>query len=584
MRSIRLMFLLTLVSLAAEDRGLPGGGVDLAAFSVPTAWAGEDGLAGKVAVAGQDFAEALRVKVAAATPEKPWSASISVALESGEVKPGDRILVTYMARRSDGGEGRAVAKVQLKDTAHTMIGMTDGATFGGRWVRVNQPFIAEVGAAKGAAELTLFLGEREQTVEIAAVRVLDYGPGMDLAELPRQRQSYPGREADAPWRKKALERISEIRMAEQAVRVLDRDEQPLANTEITVELERHAFGFGSCVTRGLLTAETEDGRRYREIVAETFSRVVFENDFKPDSFPHDAAGVAELEKAMGWLEAEGISIRGHYLMQDAVDAWVRQRLGDPGKLEAELLASVRERIAFAGSRVMEWDVINHPVAWEGAEMLHAKGPPMDRLAVKVLREARQLTKLPMCVNEDQIFRPGPQQDKTYELLGGMKRDGVRVDGLGNQAHFHSSFLPGPEYLLEVTDRFAKVVPKQVITEFDVVTQGDGELAADYLRDCLIACFSHPAYDAFLLWGFWEGSHWQPDAALWRKDWSPRPAARVWEEWVGKRWHTRETLTTDGQGVARWRGFKGTYTVVAAGGKSPVFTPGGPESPAAVAFR
>ncbi|MES2474817.1 MAG: endo-1,4-beta-xylanase [Verrucomicrobiota bacterium] len=585
MRIFRLLLLLTLALNAFADPPFPEGGVDLTKSStLPTTWAGQDGRSEKVVVSGQAFAEALRVKVAAATPEKPWSASITVALEAGEVAVGDRLLITYMARRSDGGEGRVVAKAQLAAPAYTLIGMTEAARFGGDWVRVNQPFIAEIGAAKGAAEVSLFLGEREQTVEIAAIRVLNYGPNMDLAKLPRQKQSYPGREADAPWRKQALERISEIRMADQALRVVGADGQPLANAEVIVELDRHAFGFGSCVTRGLLTAETEDGRKYREIVARTFSRVVFENDLKPDTFPHDAVGISELEKSMDWLKAQGISIRGHYLMQEAVDGWTRERLGDPAKLENDLLESVRERIAFAGNKVMEWDVINHPVAWEGAEMLAAKGPPCDTFAEKVFREARQQTSLPMCINEDQIFRPGPQQDKTYELLGNLKRDGVRVDGLGNQAHFHSSYLPSPEYLLEVTDRFAKVVPKQVITEFDVVTLGDEELAADYLRDCLIACFSHPAYDGFLLWGFWENSHWLPDAALWRKDWSRRPAARMWEEWIGQRWHTRETLTTDGQGIVRWRGFKGSYTVTAGGVKSAPCVPGDTASPGTVTLR
>ena len=256
-----------------------------------------------------------------------------------------------------------------------------------------------------------------------------------------------------------------------------------------------------------------------------------------------------------------------------MDGWSRERLGDPGKLKADLLASVRERIAFAGDRVTEWDVINHPVAWQGAELCGQKGSPLATLGMEVFREARALTKLPMVINEDQLFRPGPQQDRTFELLEKLKRDGVRVDGLGNQAHFHSSFLPSPEDLLRVTDRFAAVVPKQVITEYDIVTNGDDALAADYLRDSLIACFSHPAYDGFLLWGFWEGAHWLPEAALWRKDWSIRPIGTVWEEWVGKTWHTRVELKSDATGMVTWRGFKGTYRLKLDGKETLPFKPG-----------
>ncbi len=410
----------------------------------------------------------------------------------------------------------------------------------------------------------------------AAIEPLPTG-GIDLAKLPQPKEAYAGREVDAPWRKAALDRIEKFRKADMAVQLTGADGKPLPNTTVVVELERHQFGFGSCVTRGMLTKEGPDGDRYRDIAQRTFSRVVFENDLKPDSFPHDDKGRAELEQSLAWLKANDISIRGHYLMQEAVDGWSRDRLGDPAKLKAELLASVRERITTLGERVVEWDVINHPIAWQGAEMFGQKGPPLDTLSMDVFREARTLTKLPLCINEDQLFRPGPQQDKTFALLEKLKRDGVRVDGLGNQAHFNCSFLPSPEDLLRVTDRFTAVVPKQVVTEFDIVANGDDSLAADYLRDSLIACFSHPAYDGFLLWGYWEGSHWLPEAALWKKNWTPKANALVWEDWIGQRWHTRQTVTSDAEGMVKWRGFKGTYHIGIGDAKTLPFHPGSADS-------
>jgi hypothetical protein len=123
----------------------------------------------------------------------------------------------------------------------------------------------------------------------------------------------------------------------------------------------------------------------------------------------------------------------------------------------------------------------------------------------------------------------------------------------------------------------------VVTEFDIVTRGDEQLAADYLRDCLIACFSHPAYDGFMLWGFWEGSHWIPEAALWRKDWSVKPIGEVWEDWTTNRFHTRKTLVTDRQGRISWRGFKGTYRVKTDDKESAAFHPGSEASPNQLRF-
>lgn len=558
MRLILSIVLGIMVSLcpAAE---LPAGGVELITTQEKiTGWAGAVGNAAKVPVSGQDFSEAMRITVEKASPDQPWNAQLTAPFTTGSVKNGDKLLIRYMARSVTDGQGRATAKIQLKNPPNDMLGMTENAKIGSGWQPVHQVMVAKLDAPEGTGELSIFLGEQVQTVEIADVRVLNYGPDFDIAKLPRQLETYEGREPDAAWRKMAFERIEKIRKADVSIRLLGKNGKPLSNTPVVVELDRHEFGFGSCVTRGMLTMEGADGDRYRDTVRRTFSRVVFENDLKPDSFPHDVKGREELEKSMAWLEANGISIRGHYLMQEAVDGWTRERLADPAKAREELLASARERIAAVGDRVTEWDVINHPIAWKGAEMLAQKGPPLDGVGMEIFREARTLTKLPLCINEDQIFRPGPQQDKTYELLEKLKHDGVRVDGLGNQAHFHSSFLPSPEELLRVTDRFAAVVPKQVITEFDVATNGDESLAADYLRDSLIACFSHPAYDGFLLWGFWEDSHWIPEAALWKKDWTPKPAALVWEDWIGKRWHTKETFITDADGRVGWRGFKGSY--------------------------
>ena len=553
----------------------PAGGTDLVTpLSKINVWGGNKGGAVKVPVAGQEFSEAMQVTVATATPDQPWSAQLVVTFPAGSVKSGDKLRVVYMARCVSGTvEGKATAKVQLATPDHAMVGMTETAKIRPNWEQISQAFVAKLDVPEGQGEMVIFLGEQVQTLEIANVGVINYGPNLDLATLPHQTQTYSGRELDAAWRKAALERIEKIRKADLSLRLEGADGQPLANKSVVVELARHEFGFGSCVTRGMLTREGVDGDRYRDIANRTFSRVVFENDLKPDSFPHDDLGRAELEKSFAWLKTNGITIRGHYLMQEALDGWSRDRMADPVKFKSDLMASVRERITTIGERVTEWDVINHPIAWQGAEVFAQKGPLLATLGMEVFREARRLTELPLCINEDQLFRPGKQQDGTYELLEKLKREGVRVDGLGNQAHFHCSFLPSPEDLLRVTDRFTAVVPKQVVTEFDVVTNGDEALAADYLRDSMIACFSHPAYDGFMLWGFWEGSHWIPEAALWKKDWSRKLIGGVWEDWIGKRWHSRETVTSDATGKITWRGFKGTYRVSVLGMTTAPVRPG-----------
>ena len=39
----------------------------------------------------------------------------------------------------------------------------------------------------------------------------------------------------------------------------------------------------------------------------------------------------------------------------------------------------------------------------------------------------------------------------------------------------------------------------------------------------------------MMWGFWEGDHWQPHTAMWTKDWSPTPQALAYRDLVYNRW-------------------------------------------------
>ena len=115
-------------------------------------------------------------------------------------------------------------------------------------------------------------------------------------------------------------------------------------------------------------------------------------------------------------------------------------------------------------------------------------------------------------------------------------------------------------LKRVYDEFAQLgVPLQ-LTELDVDAGFDDHLQADYLRDVLILSFSHPAMQGINLWGFWEGRHWRPNAALWRKNWTIKPAGQVWLDWVHSQWRTRASGTTDHAGQFKTRGFLGEYTL------------------------
>jgi GH35 family endo-1,4-beta-xylanase len=518
----------------------------------------------------ESLPEGKRITIPEALPGKPYGAQFTAPITDAIAK-NEPVLAIIKARIVGGTpHGEVLAKLQQRSAPYTSFGATIGLGIHSEWLELPVTFLPDEPIPADSAAIVLLCAHKQQTIEVESIRILKYPAGTDTSAFPKAKpiqRTYPGREPDAPWRKAALDRIEKHRKADLTLTLNDAAGKPLAATEVTLSLRRHQFGFGSAVVAKRFSGDSEDDRRYRDLVDRLFSIIVFENDLKDGNWSPDfnaqrkATRNTELEKAFAWLKERHIPVRGHYLMQVATP-YNLQKITDPAVIRDRTLASVTERLAFVNDRVIEWDVINHPIAWGGADMLN-KRPGLEHLDREVFKLAREKTQLPFFVNEDQVFRPGPQCDDTYTYIQALNEAGLTVAGLGNQAHFHESYLPSPEHLLAITDRYATIVPRQSITEFDIVTNQDEQLAADYTRDVLIATFSHPAYSSFLFWGFWEGSHWKPEAASWNKDWTIRPRGAVIEEWITKHWHTKLTAKTNAQGQLTFRGFPGWYEVTQA---------------------
>ena len=587
MRSgLLIRFFLSALAAAAFARAAepPAGGVDMLATVVVRAYPGRAAELGATAetvpVTGQDFPNAQRL-VLPQQPTNPWDAGAR-SLLTVAVEAGDTGLVLFKARAvplpGAPAEAAATAEasghVYLEDAEPPAYAKSVDLAFktGPEWTEFVLPWKAEIPLAVGRGSLVFHLGAKAQALEFGPVRVLSYGKSKVLRELPRSSVTYPGRAADAPWRKEALERIEKIRTAPLTVKVTDAAGQPVSGAEVRARLLRHAFGFGTAVTAKLLAAEGAEADRYRETVRSHFSRAVFENDMKMEFWEQSLENKPghwlrweDTVKACDWLTAEGIGLRGHYLSWAPWEDWSRALRGQPDKIKERVLVHIPRVASQIGDRVMEWDAINHLAGWD-KNIDEVTG--LDFYS-DIMRASRAATKLPLWVNEDQVFRPGRQREDYFTRIQKLIADGCKPDGIGNQAHFDSSFLPGPKEMWEVSERFAALVPALQITEFDVDSNGDEQLEADYLRDCLILTYSHPAYTGFVLWGFWEGAHWRPDSALWRKDWSEKPSAAVWKQWVNAAWSSSASgVTAAESGEFSARGHFGVYEIiVSAGGKT-----------------
>ncbi|MHC4227880.1 MAG: endo-1,4-beta-xylanase [Planctomycetota bacterium] len=378
--------------------------------------------------------------------------------------------------------------------------------------------------------------------------------------------TYEDRSQDAPWREAARVRIEEIRKAPLKVEVVDSRGEPVGGAKVRVKMRRHKFGFGNILNPRTFQLEGEDGLKYRQIFAEHFNKTTFESGFRWQNWyiPAREGKLGEhknlLDGMIRFCQSRDIGIRGHYLSwaplsRDYYKPTDYQK--HPDRLWPELSAHIDEMLAFINGRLVEWDAINHIIGWNGT-MADVTGS--NEIYAKIIRHARSKTTTPLWVNEGAIL-PGGDRAEAYEkIVRYLFENDAGPDGIGFMAHFkHQSLRPIDE-LWQIYERFAKFgVPLQ-LTEFDIDTT-DEQLQAEYLRDVMTITFSHPAFNSIVMWGFWEGRHWRPNGALWRKDWSIKPCGKMWKELVFETWWTSEQRTTNTSGRCEVSAFLGEYDIV-----------------------
>lgn len=548
---------------------LPAGDAALGAFTVTGQAGGAQ--SERVAVIGQPFAQALRLRTKT-RPAEVYSLQLAGA-PAAPVKKGDVLLATFFVRAVEGGQaetGEARTEFVFERTSapHTKAVTLGVAIPRGQWRRIDVPFKAVEDLAANQARISFRLGYVPQVFELASVSLVNYQNKVALKDLPRTRASYAGREPDAPWRKEALARIEKIRKGDLRVNVVDNN-KPVSDAVITLRMKKHAFPFGSAVAAEMLLKTGPDADKYRNLVATHFNRVVLENDLK---WPNYEANPERARKGVAWLREHNIAVRGHTLVWPAW-RWLPRDLPGLKNNKAALKKRIEDHIkSEAGAlrgQLVAWDVVNEP--FRNHDLMDILG---DSAMIDWFRLARATDSAPQLFLNDyppldgEAVGSNPHLDNFAKNIEFLKNNGAPISGIGFQCHFGGSPIP-PARLLSGLDVFSRFGLPITATEFDINTT-DEALQADYLRDFMTALFSHPSVDGIMMWGFWEGRHWLPDAALWRKDWTLKPSGQAWLDLVTKTWWTSADGRTDQIGAFAARGFLGDYEItVTAGGRTKI---------------
>ena len=389
--------------------------------------------------------------------------------------------------------------------------------------------------------------------------------------------AYPGAEPDAPWRAQAAAQIDAIRKADLNVNVVDLSGAPVPGAAVHVAMQQHEFSFGSAVRAHRLRDNNPQHAQYKAKTAELFNLATLENDLKWQ--PWEGEWGSQFTKqgainALNWLAQQGIGGRGHVMVWPGADnlpADIRQMLSDNDLTPAEQ-QTVRTRIAnhianigaATYGKVVGWDVINETRTNNDLMRELAEG---NQAMVTWMQQAAEATApgTDLYINDFGILNSwgrGANRNGYFNTIQELQDNGAPVTGIGFQGHFAEGDIVGPEEVWQVLDQFQALGLDMQVTEFDFDTTNE-QLQAAFLRDFMPAVFAHEGMDAFIQWGFWEGAHWRPNAAMFRNDWSIKPNGEAYLDLVFNEWWTDEQSSADANGVLSVRGFKGDYEVTAS---------------------
>jgi endo-1,4-beta-xylanase len=348
--------------------------------------------------------------------------------------------------------------------------------------------------------------------------------------------------------------------------------------QVIVEQLNHEFWFGCAITSSIIGGggmSESDITQYKEKFLKNFNSAVTENAVKWLSMERRRGEVnySAVDGILKWTEENQIPLRGHNLfwgIPQFVQPWIKELNDD--ELRQTLKNRAETITARYKGRFAEYDLNN--------EMIHGNyyedrlGPDITKLMAQWAHNGDPDAKL--YLNDYDILTGNRLADYMAQIRKLLKQ-GVPIAGIGVQGHLHTDTFDRNQ-LRNALDSLALFKLPIRITEFNMpgqrskyhiekilkMTPQEEQLKAKEIVDYYRICFAHPAVEGILMWGFWEGANWIPVSSLYRRDWSPTPAADAYNNLIFKEWWTKKSGTTAKDGVFSTPAFYGKYKVTVNG--------------------
>ena len=257
---------------------------------------------------------------------------------------------------------------------------------------------------------------------------------------------------------------------------------------------------------------------YAGVVGHHFNYLTAEYEMKWDAIEH-TRGTNDFgagDAIVGFGQANGMQIKGHALIwHGSVPAWVG------GLSAADLRVAFENHIRsvadhFRG-RVVAWDVVNEAVADDGSGLRDTvfRQKLGDEYIADAFRLARQADPQALLFYNDYGGEGLSQKsDRIYDLVQGLRAQGVPIDGVGLQMHVTATNPPSDASIAANMRRLASLGLLVNISEMDVrirdvpgTTQARLDVQKSVYHSIVGVCLAEPRCDAVTFWGFTDAHSW-----------------------------------------------------------------------------
>ncbi|OGT93934.1 MAG: hypothetical protein A2286_13375 [Gammaproteobacteria bacterium RIFOXYA12_FULL_61_12] len=364
----------------------------------------------------------------------------------------------------------------------------------------------------------------------------------------------------------------------------------MTNATLTIRQKTHAFLFGCNILPlgqlGELNAAYEDEFvKLFNLATTTFCWNSLEPN--PGQFRF-AEGSDEIwrrpppDRVLAFCKKHGITMKGQPLMcAPWQPQWVPK---DPPKTKEayqKWFTTVAERY---GSSVKIFDVVN-----ESDRKNFCLYTPDKAYVGWAFQQAKRCfpAKTLLEINEGTGTNGrGRERDSYFHLIKGVVDQDMGIRSVGFQfhlyglsTHFQGKLFPASQ-LLETYEQFGQLGLPLFITEITIPSTvrpgADGEaLQAEAVANLYRLWFSVPKMAGIIYWNLADGAAFGNEgrvlAGLLDDRMREKPAYQALYQMVKREWNTQTQTVSDAQGKASFRGFYGTYDVVATtGGKTQTF--------------